>query len=384
MLIADIKKDKELKKFLFKPDSFEAIEGTINSPLACFANFTHVNALKEEEKQIVKPFELSLGYDNKQKIFSGDSQYQFVISYLKAKNPDIFPATTFSELHRRALNIRNVVIPRKDSKRFFWMGVEYKRIGGKDSCAGIIHSITSKLDYNIWQSYNYTINSSENYDKGNLVFLLEDLSNIWKKNDDQRTRNAYLEEAEANITEILSKSNFKNITFDHLAIAPLPDPLAVKRTFEIHNEERSRKDYKYDVFISYSHVDEAYVKDVLVKVLVKNGLEVHLDRDVFNFGDPIDSTLLSNILNSREMCVVLSKDSISSEWVTTEWGAAWILNKNLVPIILKKDFLIPDRLKRLSSIVDGEKIDQLELYAKQLIEKKFAAEANRFSHFYTL
>lgn len=383
-LIKDIKEDDELNKYLFRPDSFDVIEGVANSPLACFADFTNNNTLPSDEKQIVKAFDLTLNDKNKQPFFSGDTQYQYVISHLKSKYPDIFPAVTFAELHQRALNIRCVVIPRSESKRFFRMGIEYKRIGGNDSCVGIIHSITSKMEnYNIWQSFNYTIDSSLNYDKGHLVFLLENNSHFGKKKQDGRSKNSYLEEAGVDFQKITKEPEFDNITFDHLTIVPLPDPLAIKSTFEVTKEERDRKQYKYDLFISYSHHDESFVKNILAEVLGNYGLELHLDKDVFKFGDDIDTTLLSNILNSREMCVVVSKDSINSEWVTTEWGAAWVLNKTLVPIVLKKDFDIPERLKRLSSvIVDGDSTIEIEKYAQQLLATKMASEESRFSYYF--
>lgn len=383
-LIKSMKEDRELRKYLYKPDSFEAVEGTVNSPLACFTNFVQNNELSDNDKQIVNPFELTLSYTNDGKIFTGDTQYQFVINYLKSKQPELFPAITFSELHERALNIRNVLIPRKDSKRFFRIGIEFQRIGGKDSSVGIIHSITQRLEnYSIWQSYNYTINSSSDYDKGNLVFLVENITSIGKKSEDGRSKNSYLEEAETDIQRIITEAKFENISFEHPVVIPLPEPLAVKSNLQNEFDQRERKDYKYDVFISYSHneSDKKFVDD-LVNLFREHHLVPHVDRNVFKFGETIDSTLLANILNSREMCVVVTKDSVLSEWVTTEWGAAWVLGKNLVPIILKADFQIPDRLKK-RYYVNGDSPSELKAYAKQLVDAKLTSEAKRFKYYFS-
>jgi hypothetical protein len=42
---------------------------------------------------------------------------------------------------------------------------------------------------------------------------------------------------------------------------------------------------------------------------------------------------------------------MESEWVTTEWGAAWALEKKIIPILLRCEVSrLPDRLKRIHSV----------------------------------
>jgi len=40
------------------------------------------------------------------------------------------------------------------------------------------------------------------------------------------------------------------------------------------------------------------------------------------------------LLRSEEVWLLATPESLRSEWVTTEWGVAWALGKNIVPILL--------------------------------------------------
>lgn len=380
-LIHDLTTDPDLMASLFTPDSFPAVEGTVNSPLAYFYNYS-VNKEETtwlEEKSLSDHFELTLHNISRQPTLLGDSQFEFVIKYLKKTQPEIFPATIFSELHTRALNIRTVLIPSKDSKRFMYVAVEYERIGPNDSCVGIIHSITSRLEnYNIWQYYNYTMHSSVSHDKGRLVFLLENTLSTAKKTEDRRSINDYRCEAEEDLQAIISQPGFNHIRFDDLIVLPLFAPTQLEANYQ----KKMPGEYAYDVFISYSHKDEKYVKEKLKPILEKHHLKVHDYQLEIQFGDIIETKLQANILKSREMCVVVSAYSNSSSWVIAEGGAAWALQKTLVPIILNKENM-PDRLKSINW-VDGACDEQIEEYARQLVNRKLANAAERFRDYFRM
>lgn len=379
-LLNDINNDLELKPllFLFAPDYFKVVNGNINAPLAYFTNFYKTKEDKKwlDEPDLIEPFELTLEKHNGYELLGGDKQFQLITRYLNFKDPDIFPAITFSELHTQSLNIRTVLIPPKDNKRFFRLEVQYERITGEDSCVGIIYTITNNMppEYDIWQSYNYTINSSPEYDKGDLIFIIEDQSNI-KKKWDPKSKDAYINEALTSFRNVIKENPFKNIKFSDPLITPLPDPPTLEGYFQINYEERERQMFKFDVFISYQRKDEV-IADRLLKILKDHNLNPHKDVLEIEFGDQVESKLLENILDSREMCVIVSNNSSGSEWVTTEWGAAWILSKRITPIVNDTEN-IPLRLKdRL--YIDGNSDEDLEKYAKQLFERKLKNNINRF------
>ncbi|MFC1608470.1 TIR domain-containing protein [Candidatus Latescibacterota bacterium] len=56
-------------------------------------------------------------------------------------------------------------------------------------------------------------------------------------------------------------------------------------------------------------------------------------------------------MTSEEMVVLVTPRSISSEWVLTEWDAAWALGKIITPILLELSFdKLPDRLRNYQGL----------------------------------
>ena len=74
------------------------------------------------------------------------------------------------------------------------------------------------------------------------------------------------------------------------------------------------------VFISYSHVDKAFV-DKLAKQLVANNAHVWLDRWELNVGDSILNRVQEAIQGASALLIVLSKASVASEWCRREMNA---------------------------------------------------------------
>lgn len=389
--VEDLKRDvaenpewEEIRKILFSPDYHKSFDGGPNAPLAYFTNYINSeNTPWLSEKWLKEPFEFELKTDINPNYLIGDSKFNEIFKYLKSINPDIFPATTFSELDTRALNIRTVIIPKKDNKRFFMVGMEYERIGGLDSCIGVIRAVTSKFpsEYNIWQSYNHTIKSSPNFEEGNLVYLIEDTTNR-SRPIDNKSREAYLEEAAKNFEDIANGNvhDLQNIKFKHPTIAPLPDYEATRKLLENNLEERKFKDHKSDVFISYSHQDTEFVTKTLIPILQNHNVKYTIDSEIFRFGNKIDSTLLARIIDSREMCVIVSNSK--SDWVSRESGVAWVLGMNYVPIIKSPDVDISDQLKNIY-YVKGFNEDELIKYAIGLSENRIKSEANRFERYFS-
>jgi len=97
-----------------------------------------------------------------------------------------------------------------------------------------------------------------------------------------------------------------------------------------------------DIFVSYSHKDKAVVA-ALVRLLEAEWV-VWWDSDL-NFGDRFEPTILENIRNVPVALIVISRNSLQSEWVKAETKAA--LGAGHVIPILVEDVELPDELRQL-------------------------------------
>ncbi|MBI5162575.1 MAG: toll/interleukin-1 receptor domain-containing protein [Magnetospirillum sp.] len=71
------------------------------------------------------------------------------------------------------------------------------------------------------------------------------------------------------------------------------------------------------VFISYSHQDKKFV-DQLAAQLVRNKVNVWLDRWELKVGDSLISKVQDAIVGASALLVILSKSSVASEWCKKE------------------------------------------------------------------
>jgi hypothetical protein len=74
----------------------------------------------------------------------------------------------------------------------------------------------------------------------------------------------------------------------------------------------------YDVFISYSHKDVAWVCDYLVPRLKEGGLNVCIDREAFDIGVPSLVNMENAVTASRHTLLVLTPNWMASEWTAFE------------------------------------------------------------------
>ena len=77
------------------------------------------------------------------------------------------------------------------------------------------------------------------------------------------------------------------------------------------------------------------------------GLRVFLDEKANRARSNLGASDRQGLLNSRDLAVLATPQSLESEWVKTEWGAAWVLGRTITPIILQLDPRnLPERLKQ--------------------------------------
>jgi biotin carboxyl carrier protein len=105
--------------------------------------------------------------------------------------------------------------------------------------------------------------------------------------------------------------------------------------------------YSMQLLISYSHRDAKFAQ-VLKRALEKHGLQVWLDKHEMSFGDQIAERLKNEILRSDLVLVVITPNSLVSNWVL--WEIEYCLQieslynvTKLVPILMNGN-LVPSTI----------------------------------------
>lgn len=127
---------------------------------------------------------------------------------------------------------------------------------------------------------------------------------------------------------------------------------------EFYRNSRQKEKYRYDIFLSYSTANSKEAELVCSKASAA-GLRVFMAPKDIEPGDDFAEEIRSALEGAVELWLLVSPQSIGSEWVISEWGAAWVLKRKIVPILHRctpED--IPKRLSRFQCI-DFYRIDEL-------------------------
>ena len=132
-----------------------------------------------------------------------------------------------------------------------------------------------------------------------------------------------------------------------------------KVQMEEHFREQIHKTrYTYDVFLSYARTDSSEAENLHNKIETA-GRKVFMAPKVLKPGDDFAEEIRMALIGSRELWLLVSPSSSSSEWVISEWGAAWALGKRIIPILHRcPPESLPQRLQKLQCI-DLHRIDEL-------------------------
>lgn len=100
-------------------------------------------------------------------------------------------------------------------------------------------------------------------------------------------------------------------------------------------------EFKYDVFVSYSHKDEEWVRNVLLPTLEKQGLKVCIDFRDFIAGKPAIINMQDASEASRHTILVLTPRWVDSEWTLYESILSRTddpsgLQRRTIPLLLEK------------------------------------------------
>lgn len=111
-------------------------------------------------------------------------------------------------------------------------------------------------------------------------------------------------------------------------------------------------DFRYDVFVSYSHKDVIWVNGWLVPRLESFGVSVCVDYRDFEPGAPSLNEMERAVQTSRKILLVISSNFLESEWTEFEALMAQTLDpaarkRRVIPLLLEKTEL-PLRLSTLT------------------------------------
>ncbi|VDI06241.1 Hypothetical predicted protein [Mytilus galloprovincialis] len=92
---------------------------------------------------------------------------------------------------------------------------------------------------------------------------------------------------------------------------------------EPHSDNKDKRLYMYDAFVSYANEDDTFVHNKLLNNLEKNGgIQLCLHRRNFLPGNDIATNITSAIHNSRKTIVIMSANYLASHWCMFEYNMA--------------------------------------------------------------
>ncbi len=125
-----------------------------------------------------------------------------------------------------------------------------------------------------------------------------------------------------------------------------------------------KSDNKYDIFISYACCDSSLAKEVQSEIEKRGMTSFMAEKDI-----PVSSdwkrTIRDALRSSSRVLILLTPNSISRPWVLLETGAAWALDKTLIPAIA---FVDPDQMVDPLRDIQARRIETTE-QKMQLIEE---------------
>ena len=105
------------------------------------------------------------------------------------------------------------------------------------------------------------------------------------------------------------------------------------------------------IFLSYSLTDKEYVSR-LCNLLSRRRNSYVFSPEFLSAGEDFASRIKDEIARCDIFVVLLSSNSVNSKWILSELGAAWALDKLIIPVVTEGDIVnrIPLDLKDLRSV----------------------------------
>jgi hypothetical protein len=319
---------------------------------------------------------------------------------IKTLQPEItefqLPSICFAEADSHYLNLRLIIIPNEMKHLFFKVSIFHERIsdGGiykNNTSRGLLSLVTQQFpkdQYKIWKSSILLFEdrkiANETYCNGKLSLFLQSKTEFDEKDVNDRVK--MLNDKLASLNNINKGQELQHVRLIGRCEKVFPDllrryfhiPLYEQEVHEKHEYPIFKRRLTKDVFISYSTADLETAKK-LRDILEQHGCCVYFADTATNTGNILSDEIQNGMYTSREFCVLFTPKSIRSNWVTTEWGAAWALKLfPYTPILangvtyekISKKF--GDRISKHKCIVwpSGNDSDVIK-YAKKVYMNRF-------------
>ena len=125
-----------------------------------------------------------------------------------------------------------------------------------------------------------------------------------------------------------------------------------------------------EVFLSYSTNDND-AASVLCTKLDENNISYFLAKKDVKPGQDFSERIRAALISCRVVCLLATPQSMGTEWVTTEWGAAWVLKKPLVTIYLDYNVnQLPARIQQFQCVAFHEFDKFVETIAQEIADQR--------------
>jgi hypothetical protein len=257
--------------------------------------------------------------------------------------------SVYADISSTDVVLRTAVISSSDEMRFFELIVEYERDAPPDTSRGFCAHIVDMLpnSMHVWNLTNYTSVSTPYSELGGTRLLVECLD---RPASIGQLQSSAIEDLLTRIREGNFCAHEEQVFLLHKVKAR---PMSIEQVwYEIVRDRpgASGIPYRYDIFFSYADKDLRVAEETCTE-MVSADLKCYLANKELVGGDEFAEEIRQALIASREVVVLCSPNSIRSTWVTTEWAAAWALDKRITPFLYQVSVdQLPDRLARLHCV----------------------------------
>ena|GEM_PF-979024 len=130
------------------------------------------------------------------------------------------------------------------------------------------------------------------------------------------------------------------------------------------------------VFLSYATADREYGRRLRGLLSKRSNLRI-FTTETLSAGEDWESKLRDELSQSDIFVVLLSLNSVDSGWVLHELGAAWALDKPIIPVVTNSEVFskIPMDLRK-AQLIEVECLESHPQVIKQILERYEEAAAS--------
>jgi len=273
------------------------------------------------------------------KLRTEDSSLSQTLMRLESRNNMDFPTCAFAELDYEESTVRFVLIPKKKLKNFCEIRLDYQSFSDNKaiSTKGFIELIirNSLRNLNLWRATQRVQQFDKGGEKGTIHFFAE---GSYRADYSKEKNCLSLRKRLENVKAHLTKVGLENVKLKTPRVLTL-EPNQLKQSLEIETRTHAVpgstvRNFANDVFLSYSARDIKEAEEIH-DILKSNNLECFMAENSIRPGFRWEDEIRSALLDTRSLWVLVTRNSIKSDWVLREISAAWALGRNILPIYLK-------------------------------------------------